>query len=164
MPIRYLITLLTVLPVLVLDQLTKLYIDRTFQLYESLPVIKGLFSITYVRNQGAAFGILAKQSLRVPFFITIALIAAVGILWAIHRLRPDQKLASFSLALILAGAVGNLIDRIRLGEVIDFLDVYWRSHHWPAFNIADSAITVGVILLLWEMWQEDRRKRHQENA
>lgn len=164
MPIRYLITLLTVLPVLVLDQLTKLYIDRTFQLYESQPVIKGVFSITYVRNQGAAFGILAKQSLRVPFFITIALIAAVGILWAIHRLRPDQKLASFSLALILAGAVGNLIDRIRLGEVIDFLDVYWRSHHWPAFNIADSAITVGVVLLLWEMWQEDRRKRHQENA
>ena len=164
MPIRYLITLVTVLPVLVLDQLTKLYIDRTFQLYESLPVIKGLFSITYVRNQGAAFGIFARQSLRVPFFITIALIAAVGILWAIHRLRPDQKLASFSLALILAGAVGNLIDRIRLGEVIDFLDVYWRSHHWPAFNIADSAITVGVILLLWEMWKEDRRKRHQENA
>jgi len=158
MPIRYLILLATVVPTLVLDQLTKLYIDRAFRLYESLPVIDGLFSITYVRNQGAAFGILANHSLRVPFFIGIALVAAVGILWAIHRLRPEQKLASFSLALILSGAVGNLIDRIRLGEVIDFLDVYWRGHHWPAFNIADSAISVGVALLLWEMWREERQK------
>jgi len=164
MPVRYLILLVTVVPALVLDQATKLYIDRAFRLYESLPVIDGLFSITYVRNQGAAFGIFSDHSLRVPFFIAIAVIASVGILWAIRRLQPGQKLASFSLALILSGAIGNLIDRIRLGEVIDFLDVYWGRHHWPAFNVADSAISVGVVLLLWEMWREERQKRSSAHS
>ena len=150
--------------ILVLDQVTKLYVDANFRLHESVPVIDGLFSLTYVRNKGAAFGILADSAVRIPFFITVSIVAMLGILWYIRRIRNDQKLAVFSLSLVFAGAVGYLIDRIRLGEVIDFLDVYWQSYHWPAFNVADSAICVGVTLLFIDMWREDRKKSAQGSA
>lgn len=150
--------------ILVLDQATKLYVDAYFELYESVPVIKGWFHLTYIRNQGAAFGILSNSALRVPFFITVATIALLVILWYVRSLRPDQTLGAFALSLIFSGALGNLIDRIRLGEVIDFLDVFWRHHHWPAFNVADSAICVGVTLLIWEMWQEERRIKREKLA
>jgi len=154
---KYLILLLLTPLVLVIDQLTKVYIDRSMKLYQSIPVVDGLFSITYLRNKGAAFSFLADASWRLPFFILVSIIAVVAILVAFGKLRDDQRLASVSLSLILSGAVGNLIDRVRLGEVIDFLDVYWRSHHWPAFNVADSAICVGVALLAIDMFQEERR-------
>ena len=148
--------------VLVLDQATKLYIDRTMRLFQSIPVIDNLFSITYMRNKGAAFSFLADFSLRRPFFVLVSLVAVVAILYAYRKLRADQRFAAFSLALILSGAVGNLIDRLRLGEVIDFLDVYWQSHHWPAFNVADSAICVGVFLLAVDMLLEDHRQKRRE--
>ena len=90
----------------------------------------------------------------------MAVLAAVGIFWYMGRLQVQQRLLQFALSLIFAGALGNLIDRIRLGEVIDFLDFHWFSHHWPAFNVADSAITVGVGLLLVELWREERRNQH----
>ena len=148
--------------ILVLDQATKLYVDARFELYESVPVIRGWFHLTYIRNKGAAFGIFADNAVRIPFFITVSLVALLVILWYLRRLRAEQTLAAFSLALIFAGALGNLIDRVRLGEVIDFLDVFWRHYHWPAFNVADSAICVGVALLIWEMWQEERRVRQEK--
>jgi len=144
--------------IIALDQATKLYVDANFRLHESMPVIRGFFNLTYVRNKGAAFGILADNAVRIPFFITVSIVAMLGILWYINRIRNDQKLAVFSLSLVFAGACGNLIDRVRLGEVIDFLDVFWQRYHWPAFNVADSAITVGVTLLLIDMWREDRKK------
>jgi len=146
------------LVILIIDQATKLYVDTNFRLHESVPVIRGLFHLTYVRNKGAAFGIFADTAVRIPFFITVSIIAMLGILWYVKRIRDDQKMVFFSLSLIFSGAFGNLIDRIRYGEVIDFLDVFWRNHHWPAFNVADSAITVGVTLLFIEMWSEDRKK------
>ena len=156
--------------ILVLDQATKLYVDANFKLHETVPVIRGFFHLTYVRNKGAAFGILSDSAIRIPFFITVSIIAMLGILWYIKHIRKDQKLALFSLSLVFSGAFGNLIDRIRFGEVIDFLDVFWQRHHWPAFNVADSAITVGVALLFIEMWREDRKKpavnsanKHKEN-
>jgi len=158
MPTRYRILLVTTLVVLVLDQATKFYIAQNFKLYQSLAVIENFFAITYVRNQGAAFGMLSRSSFRVPFFIGVALIAAVVILWAIHRLRSDQVLAGTALSLIFSGAIGNLIDRVRFGEVIDFLDAHWYQYHWPAFNVADSAISIGVGLLLFDMLREERRK------
>jgi signal peptidase II len=142
--------------ILISDQATKLYVDTNFRLHETVPVIRGFFHLTYVRNKGAAFGILADNAVRIPFLISVSIIAMLGILWYIKRIRADQKLALFSLSLIFSGAFGNLIDRIRLGEVIDFLDVFWQRHHWPAFNLADSAITIGVALLFIEMWREDR--------
>jgi signal peptidase II len=143
--------------ILVVDQLTKLYVDRTMQLGHSIPVLDGLFSITYLRNKGAAFSFLADASWRLPFFILVSFIAVTAILVAFKKLRDDQQFAAFSLTLILSGAIGNLIDRLRLGEVIDFLDVYWRSHHWPAFNVADSAICVGVAMLALDLFLEERR-------
>jgi signal peptidase II len=146
------------LVILTLDQASKLYVDANFRLHESVPVIRDLFHLTYVRNKGAAFGILSESSVRIPFFISVSIVAMLGILWYIRHIRNDQRLAIFSLSLVFSGAFGNLIDRIRLGEVIDFLDVFWQRHHWPAFNVADSAISVGVTLLFIEMWREDRKK------
>ena len=159
---RYRLLAIITAIILALDQATKLYVDANFELYESVPVIKGWFHLTYIRNQGAAFGILSNSALRVPFFITVAIIALLVILWYLRSLRPDQTLGTFALSLIFSGALGNLIDRVRLGEVIDFLDVFWRHHHWPAFNVADSAICVGVTLLIWEMWQEERRIKREK--
>jgi len=155
---RYRILAIISAVIIALDQATKLYVDANFRLHESMPVIRGFFNLTYVRNKGAAFGILADNAVRIPFFITVSIVAMLGILWYINRIRNDQKLAVFSLSLVFAGACGNLIDRVRLGEVIDFLDVFWQRYHWPAFNVADSAITVGVTLLLIDMWREDRKK------
>lgn len=148
---------------IILDQLTKLYIDRSMKLFDSIPVVERYFHITYVRNKGAAFSFLANASWRLPFFITISLIAAVAIVTAFLKLREEQKLAQISLAMIFSGAVGNLIDRVRLGEVIDFLDVHWQRHHWPAFNVADSLICVGVFLLAIDMYQEEKRTKNIQN-
>jgi len=143
------------------DQWTKYLVLKGFRLYESVPVIDGLFNLTYVRNKGAAFGILADSDWRRPFFIVVTLVACAFILGYLCRLGNERGLASLSLSLIFAGALGNLIDRVRFGEVIDFLDVYWRQYHWPAFNVADSAITVGVGLLLLDMWRHDRQHREE---
>ncbi len=154
--------MLVVLPVLVLDQASKLYIDRHFALYESQTVIDHFFNITYVRNKGAAFGILSDSAIRIPFFLAITVLAVIAILWYLRQLGEQERLQAFSLRLILAGALGNLIDRIRLGEVIDFLDVHWYQHHWPAFNVADSAITVGVGLLLIDLWRRERRSQTEK--
>jgi signal peptidase II len=142
---------------IIIDQITKIYIDRSMQLFDSIPVIENFFHITYVRNKGAAFSFLSNASWRLPFFIAISIIAAVVILIAFQKLRDDQKLAHISLAMIFSGAVGNLIDRVRLGEVIDFLDAHWYRHHWPAFNVADSLICVGVFLLAIDMILEEKR-------
>lgn len=147
---------------LVVDQASKLYIHGSMRLYQSIPVLDGLFNITYLRNKGAAFSFLANASWRIPFFITVTLVAALVILVALRKLREDQRLLQVALAMIFSGAIGNLIDRVRLGEVIDFLDVYWKSYHWPAFNVADSLICVGVALVALDMLQEERRQSRQQ--
>lgn len=141
------------------DQATKWYIDSSMRLFDSIPLLENFFHITYVRNRGAAFSFLSQASWRLPFFITISIIASVAILVSFRRLRDDQRLAQVSLAMIFSGAIGNLIDRVRLGEVIDFLDVHWYRHHWPAFNVADSLICVGVFLLALDMLREERRQK-----
>ena len=149
---------------LIFDQITKVYIDRTMQLYQSIPVVDNFFHITYVRNRGAAFSFLSQASWRLPFFIAVSLIAAIVIIIAFNKLREDQKLAQVSLAMIFSGAVGNLIDRVRLGEVIDFLEVFWRTYHWPAFNVADSLICIGVFLLAFDMLREEKRMKSMQGA
>ena len=146
---------------IIIDQITKIAVDRSMQLFDSIPVVTNFFNITYVRNRGAAFSFLSEASWRLPFFIGITLVAAIAILVAFHKLRNDQKLAQVSLAMIFSGAIGNLIDRVRLGEVIDFLDAHWYRHHWPAFNVADSLICVGVFLLAVDMLLEDKRLKGQ---
>ena len=144
---------------LLADQASKLYVDKVMTLHQSIPVFDGLFNFTYLRNRGAAFSFLSDASWRLPFFIGVTLVAAVVIIVALKKMRDDQKLAQVSLAMIFSGAIGNLIDRVRLGEVIDFLDVYWKNHHWPAFNVADSLICIGVALVALDMLQEERRQQ-----
>jgi signal peptidase II len=133
------------------DQLTKLIVDRSMALYDSIPVIDGLFNLTYIRNTGAAFGIFAGSApaFRLSFLILFSLVAIGFVITMLRRLREDHTGLITALAFILGGAVGNLIDRLAYGEVIDFFDFYWRGYHWPAFNIADSFITVGVLITLY---------------
>ncbi len=160
---KYLILTVVSAVVLVIDQATKLYIDRSMQLYQSFPVIDGLFNITYLRNKGAAFSFLAGFRYRLQFFILVSLVALVVIVAVFRKLRPDQRLATFALSLIFSGALGNLIDRVRLGEVIDFIYVHWYEHYWPAFNVADSAICVGVFLLAIDMLRDERRQKSSKS-
>lgn len=147
---KYVWVTVVALVIVLLDQLTKLWVAASMRLHESIPVIPDLFSLTYVRNTGAAFSMFAGHdaSYRVPFFIVVSLIA-LGVIASLIRSTPASQKASLAgCAFVLGGAIGNLIDRIAYGEVIDFLDVYWGDWHWPAFNVADSFITTGVILLL----------------
>ena len=156
---RYRLLLIVSPILLIFDQWTKLLVDSRFALYESLPLIDNFLALTYVRNKGAAFGILADSSVRIPFFISVSVIALIGILWYLNKVDAGQKLQHWALALIFSGALGNLIDRIRLGEVIDFIDAHWYQHHWPAFNVADSAITIGVGLLLIDLWRDEIHRK-----
>lgn len=139
--------------VLALDQATKILVDKTMTMHQSIEIIPNLASLTYLRNTGAAFGFLAgaRSGLRIVFFALISSVAIGCIVYLIRGLRPQQKTLLLSLSLILGGAVGNLIDRLRLGEVIDFIDLHWYDIHWPAFNVADSAISIGVVLLFIQM-------------
>lgn len=136
--------------VILLDQLTKGWIIATMRLHDAYPVIDGFFNIIYVRNPGAAFGFLAGASpvFRSVFFLAVTLAAIFLILHYLRQTKIEEITLVLSLALILAGAVGNLIDRVRFGEVVDFLDVYVGTYHWPAFNVADAAITTGAALLV----------------
>ncbi len=161
---KYKILAIITLVTIVLDQATKLYIARTLPLHTMISVIENFFTITYLRNKGAAFGMLATSPWRLPFFILVSTVAVVVIFTVIRKLRDDQKLAAYSLSLILAGALGNLIDRVSYGEVIDFIFVHWYEHYWPAFNVADSAICVGVFLLALDMIREEQRQKQQQQS
>lgn len=136
--------------VLVLDQASKLAVDGSMQLYESIPLLPS-FNLTYAHNTGAAFSFLAQAGgwQRWLFAgLAVVMSGAIGV-W-LSRLQQRETLLATALSLVLGGAVGNLIDRVAYGYVIDFLDVYYQDWHWPAFNIADSAICVGVALMLLE--------------
>ena len=151
--------LLVILAVVGLDQASKLWIVHHFGLYDSQVVIPGFFNLTYLTNNGAAFSILAGQPAlwRQAFFIGAALVALVLLVIARRSYGRQSTWYNLALALIAGGAIGNLIDRVRLGHVIDFLDFYLGSSHWPAFNIADSAITVGVLLFVFKNLLLERR-------
>ncbi|MDD5722365.1 MAG: signal peptidase II [Syntrophales bacterium] len=154
---------ITLVLVVGLDQLSKWYISSGMSLHASYPVIDGFFNITYIRNPGAAFGFLANAAplFRSGFLIVVSAAAIVMVLFFLARDRSAGGLLVCALSLITGGAVGNLIDRVRFGNVVDFLDVYIGSYHWPAFNVADSAISIGAVLLAVEMF---RRKRVEITA
>jgi signal peptidase II len=147
--------------IIILDQITKAAIVAKFIKHESYAVIDGFFNLVYVMNPGAAFGFLANMSetFRYIFFIGITLVVILCIIYYIVKSKQQNRLMVISLALIFAGAVGNLIDRVRFGAVVDFLDVYIGTAHWPAFNVADSAISIGAMLMIWEMIMK-REKEH----
>ncbi|MEJ2213052.1 MAG: signal peptidase II [Gammaproteobacteria bacterium] len=136
--------------VVVLDQLTKQWIEEAFVLYESLPVT-GFFNLTLVYNTGAAFSFLADAGgWQRWFFLILALLICVYLVYWLLHLDKKQVALPLAIAMIIGGAVGNVIDRLLHGHVIDFLDFYYQQWHWPAFNLADSAITLGVILFIWD--------------
>jgi signal peptidase II len=139
--------------ILLLDQVTKALVLHYMPLYKSIAVIPGFFSLTHVRNPGGAFGFMAQSDspLRHWFFLVAATLALGMILYFYHQTPANRPFFGFGLALIFGGAVGNLIDRLRFGNVVDFLDVYVGAYHWPTFNVADSAVTVGVAIFLYHI-------------
>ena len=151
--------------VAIVDQLTKLWIMTTFALHEQQNIIPGVFNLVYVTNTGAAFGFLAgsKNLLRQAFFVAVAIIALIVIVFAYGHLKRQGRIFVYALGLIAGGAVGNLIDRLRFGSVVDFLDFYLGSYHWPAFNVADSAITVGVALFLLGTLLQHQKQTKEDN-
>ena len=140
-----------VLVILLLDQATKILVAQTIALHERIPIVTSFFDLTHLRNPGAAFSLLAQapEWFRQPFFFLVTGVAIVALSLFLYRSKNEGLLLTIAVSGVLAGAIGNLIDRILYGEVIDFLLFYWRGYHWPAFNVADSCITLGVIGLLW---------------
>jgi signal peptidase II len=152
--------LVLVATIVVLDQITKALLKASLQLHEYKPVIAGLLSISHVRNRGAAFGLLNEAGL--PFqglLLSAVSFMALGAI-AVYALRLPEgaRLPRLALALVLGGAIGNLADRIRYGYVVDFIHVYWKQYQWPDFNVADSAISVGVTLLILDIVLAPRRE------
>jgi signal peptidase II len=142
--------------VLLLDQATKLaVVDRLIAYVDVIP-LTGFFNLVHVHNTGAAFSLFADQpGWQRGFFIGVALIAS-GVILYLMRKTQGRRMFSIALALILGGAIGNVIDRILYGHVIDFLDFYIGSWHWPAFNVADSAITIGAVMLILDGMRKPR--------
>jgi len=145
---------------LALDQVTKAYIIQHYQLNETHPVIGGILSLTYIQNPGAAFGFMAEMPglLRIPFFLGITFMAGF-IIYAYQRFLPVERLrARAALGLIWGGAMGNCVDRLLFGKVIDFIEVYHKTYHWYVFNVADSCISIGIALLAFDYLSEGRSK------
>lgn len=165
---RYAVLGVVVLSIIVVDQMTKAYIDASMYLHESIPVIPGYFNLTYIRNPGAAFGIMGTTSsgFRLVFFFLTSILAMGLLITIFLRLDPRDWWGQLTIASIFGGAIGNFIDRLQYGEVIDFLDLYINGYHWPAFNVADSAISVGVVSLLLLFAFEKRKPdlTPQENS
>ncbi len=151
--------LLLSLLVILLDQLTKALIVRSFAFAERKAIISGFFDLTLLYNKGAAFSFLASaDGWQRWFFITLGLAAAIFMIYLLIR-HSGQRLFSLALALILGGAIGNVIDRIFRGQVVDFLLVYYQKYFWPAFNVADSAICVGAALLILDELRRVRKSK-----
>jgi len=150
---KYLKLLLVSNVLIILDQFTKFLVTIHVPMHFSIPVIEGFFSITHIRNPGVAFGLFASQEseYKVVFFIIISLIAIIAILVIFHQSPDDKRAVRVGLILIFSGAVGNLIDRVLHKEVIDFLDFFYKGSHWPAFNVADSCITIGVSFMIFDL-------------
>ena len=147
------------LGILLLDQWTKSMVVQKLLLYQRVEVIEGFFALTHVRNTGGAFGIFGgeKGGIGSMLFVVVSLLAIGAIIFLFIRIREDEKTLALSFSLVLSGAIGNLIDRLRYGEVVDFLDFHLSTYHWPAFNVADSAICIGIGLMALELLRRDHK-------
>jgi len=144
-------TVVGVIALIIIDQTSKFIITKYVPLHASLPVIKNFFDLTNIRNTGIAFGLFSENPTRTKTILmsSLTFISVIIIVYLLHKIKNSNRLFRIGLGLIVSGAFGNLIDRIfRNGGVVDFLDLHWYDLHWPAFNIADSAISAGVCLLL----------------
>lgn len=168
MTTRKIVMLLLVLAAgVLLDLVTKLWVMQALPLGAQVPVIKGFFNLVHIHNRGAAFGLLSgwlsPSFARLFFICTNGLVlAVVGYLW--WRLPADNWPPALGYSLIIAGAVGNLVDRVRWGEVVDFLDLYWGRYHWPAFNVADSLVCLGAGILIWVILREEKDEHVSHTA
>jgi signal peptidase II len=149
--------------VILLDQWSKWLAEISLIPYQPVPVLP-LFNFTLAYNTGAAFSFLSDAGgWQRWFFISLTVIVVAVLFKWLWRMRAEERLQAASISLVLGGAIGNLIDRVWLGHVIDFLDVYYGSYHWPIFNIADSAITVGVVLLIIDLFFNDHPEHEQHD-
>lgn len=175
MKYRYKIVAIISPLVFVLDQLTKWLVISTLPLGEKIAIIPGFFEIVHMQNKGAAFGMLAgiESSFRVPFFYGVAAIAVIAMTLMLWKMRDEERLLPLTFALIFGGIAGNILDRIRLGVVTDFISLHWKDAvfsaevygfsirlplDWPAFNIADSAITIAMVLLIIAAFRKPKVK------
>jgi signal peptidase II len=144
------------------DQATKALLRAAVPLYDSRPVVPGFLDLVHVRNEGVAFGLLNQVNLRNKWLVTtgLALLALTGVAYFARHVRPEERLARAGLSLILGGALGNLMDRLTTGYVVDFVDVYWGTWHFWAFNVADASITVGAILVFADLLLVKRHASH----
>ncbi len=162
---KYLFLLAVASFIISVDQATKNFIHTTYELGESHPVIQGFFNITYVRNEGAAFGFLNEAGFRHTFFLIVPVIAMITLLFMLHGAKNNDRLQILALSSIFGGALGNYIDRLNLGFVVDFLDFHWqRAYTFAAFNVADMAIVGGVGLLLILTYFETVNERKAQKA
>lgn len=150
--------------IIISDQITKGLVQQKFFLGESVPVIPNFFHLTYVRNPGAAFGMLAyaPDYIRTPLFFALPVLACFWLIYLIWTTRNTNFLHCLAYSLIFSGAVGNLIDRFTMNYVVDFFDFFWRTHHFAAFNIADSAISIAAMLLIVDLLFLSKKK--EDNA
>jgi signal peptidase II len=157
---KYWVFLILFVWILSVDQWTKYSIQKRLPLHHTVPVVMGFFNLTHVRNPGGAFGILGgeKGGISSSLFVLISLIAVGIILFLLYKTKEDEEILSLAFSMVLSGAIGNLIDRFLYGEVIDFFDFQLSSFHWPAFNIADSAITIGIGLIFVEIFTRGHSK------
>jgi signal peptidase II len=163
---KYWVLLIFGFGILVLDQWTKYIIVQKFRLYQGVKVIHGFFNIIHVRNTGGAFGIFGGErgGIGSILFVVVSLIAIGAIVFLFVKTKENEKTLALSFSLILSGAVGNLIDRLHYGEVVDFLDFHLFAYHWPAFNVADSAICIGIGLMALELLTRDRKGSTRSQA
>ena len=155
---NYLFLFIVSSSLIVIDQYTKFIVTLHIPLHYSIKVVEGFFNLTHIRNSGVAFGIFSDQQseLKPYLLIFVSVIAIVAILAIFHQTGKEKRLARTGLILIFSGAIGNLIDRILHKEVIDFIDFFIENQHWPAFNVADSCITIGVIFMAVDMFVDVR--------
>jgi len=157
---KFWIILIFCFGVLLLDQWTKYIIVQKLSLYRKVEVVHGFFNIVHVRNTGGAFGIFggSRGGIGSILFVVVSLIAIVAIVFLFIKTRQNERTLALSFCLVLSGALGNLIDRLHYGEVVDFLDFHISAYHWPAFNVADSAICIGIGLMALEVLKRDRKR------
>jgi signal peptidase II len=148
--------------ILALDQITKVAVNAYVPVYGSRTLIPGLVDLVHVHNAGVAFGFMndSEHAGRSLITTVLAVLALAGIAYYARQVKAEERVARFGLSLILGGAIGNLVDRVRLGYVVDFVDVYWGTWHFWAFNVADSAITVGAVLVFVDILFMSRHASH----
>ena len=156
---KYLFLFIISSALIIIDQYTKFMVSLHIPLNYSVKVVAGFFNLTHIRNSGVAFGIFSEQNseLKPYLLIFVSIIAIIAILVIFHQTEREKKLVQTGLVLVFSGAIGNLIDRVLHKEVIDFIDIFFNNRHWPAFNVADACITIGVMLLAADLLVSSKR-------